>query len=311
MDYHTPVLLDEAIDLLEIEDGKTYVDCTLGGGGHFKKILEKLHTGLVIGIDLDQDAIEKVRKDLLQLGFVDQADEGKVIYFAKDELTICLCEANFSTIREIMHKICKKLLRSNLQAHGILFDVGVSSYQIDEVSKGFSYMHDGPLDMRMSKDMQVKAEDLLNGLYEKELAEILRVFGEEIFALQIARNVIRERKKERITTSKQLREVIKKSVPFYYKNPYAKTFQALRIAVNDEIKNLEIGLSVMGEILALHGRVVCISFHSLEDRVVKQAFKGNEQFEEVHTMIQPKEKEVNTNKRSRSAKLRVYEKIQG
>lgn len=309
MNYHVPVLLEKVIDDLQIAPGGMYVDCTLGGGGHFREMRKLVQHGVLIGIDADEDAIRTVKQELLQFGFLETYTQDAYWMGEKEKVKIILVHENFKHIGAVMEEVGKNVLCNTVRAQGILFDLGVSSYQLDEPAKGFSYVHNSLLDMRMDQRLSVTAEDLVNGMHEKELVDMLQTYGEEMFAFRIAKNIVKARKASRITTSKQLCEVIKESVPFSYRHPYAKTFQALRIAVNDEIGNLQIAIRSVDDILANGGRLVFISFHSLEDRIVKQAYAANEKYRIVSLLVKPEEKEKAINQRARSAKLRSYEKI--
>src|SRR5579872_2299209 len=209
MSYHVPVLLQQTVESLLIHEGGIYVDATLGGGGHFSSILSELKRGKAIGIDVDSDAIEKNVCDLLQQGFEKVSKSGSYQFLRKGELEVILAHKNFRHVSEIIGSLC-----SGSRIDGILFDLGVSSYQIDQPARGFSYMKDAPLDMRMDTELTVQAEDLVNGLYEKELVQVLANYGEEVYAKRIARNIVKERKNGKIVDNKRLKEVIKKSVPF-------------------------------------------------------------------------------------------------
>jgi 16S rRNA (cytosine1402-N4)-methyltransferase len=287
--YHTPVLLDEAIEYLRIEPGKKYIDATLGGGGHTKAILKR--GGLVLGIDVDQDALD----------------------FVSENQKLILAKGNFKDIDEIAH------LKGFDKAWGIIFDLGVSSHQIDTPSRGFSFLNDASLDMRMDKDLGVKAADLLKVLTKGELYEIFNNLGQERNAWLIAGAIVRARGVEQIKTTSDLVRVIasvygiEKDIPDFRKNELCKrVFQALRIAVNSELENLKEGLRKSIGVLGSGGRIVVISFHSLEDKIVKEQFR---QFEEknmgtilTQKPIVPKAAEAKVNPRSSSAKLRAFEK---
>lgn len=292
-EYHIPVMLDEVLYGLDIKPDGIYVDCTLGGGGHSLEIAKALSkNGLLISLDQDDDSLSHVR-DL-------QKTEK---YNAKWELV----KSNFSKLSDVL-----KSLKIE-KVDGILFDLGVSSYQFDTVERGFSFRGDAELDMRMDKDLAVKAADLVNGLYVNELAKLLFTYGEEPFAKRIARAIVETREKEKITTTKQLLSVIQKVVPFRVrKKTSMRVFQAFRIAVNDEIGNLQKGLPQALESLARGGKCAVIAFHSLEDRVVKETFLDYEKREIGQRVnkkpILPTENEIRNNTRARSAKLRIFEK---
>lgn len=294
--YHTSVFLKEVITFLDIKQGKKYIDATLGGGGHTQAILEK--GGRVLGIDTDQDAIEHVRErfKIQDLRFKIGED-------------LILAKGNFRDIGEIARA------HGFENVDGILFDLGVSSYQLDTGNRGFSFQNSGPLDMRMSSDLSVTAEDLVNGLTKKELYELCKVYGEERNAWAVSESIDRARKVEKITTTAQLAKIIKEAVRGSKDkvHPATRVFQALRIAVNDELHGLENALPQAIELLDVNGRIAVISFHSLEDRIVKHAFKlfakGNKGNIITQKPVVPTDEEIAQNNRSRSAKLRVFEKL--
>lgn len=294
--YHTSVLLKEAIEYLEVEPGKLYIDATLGGGGHSGEIIKR--GGLVLGIDTDQEAIDYVREK-----FRIQNSEFRI----GDKLI--LARGNFRNIGEIARK------NGFGQIDGILFDLGVSSHQFDTGERGFSFLADAPLDMRMDKDLQVTAKTLLAVLSKHELAKLFFEYGEERFANRIADQIVSYRKTKHIETTSELADLIKKSVPnaAFGIHPATRVFQALRIAVNDELNSLQEALSESLQLLGVGGRIVIITFHSLEDRIVKHAFLDWEKAEKGTVItkkpIIPTETEIKNNTRSRSAKMRVFEKI--
>ncbi len=295
-DYHKTVLLSEAIDNLNVSAGEKYIDATVGGGGHTREILKR--GGIVLGIDADEEAIEYADKDLrLKI---------KGLSIGKN---LILAKGNFKDIDRIAKDNGLGLVR------GIIFDLGVSSYQLDTPTRGFSFQSNGPLDMRMDKDLSVKARDLVNSLTKRELIELFTRLGEEYKAPVIAEEIIKARANEPIVTTLELVEIVKKAVPNYsYKiNPATKVFQALRIAINDEINNLKESLPKALKLLDKSGRLVVISFHSLEDRIVKNLFREWEQMGlgkiVIKKPITPRAQEIEENRRSRSAKLRVFEKI--
>jgi 16S rRNA (cytosine1402-N4)-methyltransferase len=292
--YHTSVLLQETIEQLQIKAGGKYIDGTIGGGGHTFEILK--HGGRVLGLDVDEEALEFVEKGL---GIRDQELGENLI----------LVNGNFRDI----DKIAREYRFNNVS--GILLDLGISSHHVDEAERGFSFLKDGPLDMRMDKNLGVTAEDLVNGLTKNELYELFTKFGEEGFARVISNSIVNARKIKKIETTAELAQVIKRAVPYAKKgiHPATKAFQALRIAVNDELNSISETLPKALSLLESSGRLAIISFHSLEDRIVKQAFIG---FEEKHLgriitkkPIVPSDEEINENNRSRSSKLRVFEKI--
>lgn len=305
---HKSVLLNEVIDNLNIKEDGIYVDGTLGGAGHSIEILKRLSSkGKLIGIDRDEEALAAA-KDRLK-------DYSNVIYV----------HDNHDNIKEIL-----KRLEIN-QVDGILLDLGVSSYQLDERNRGFSYMGEAKLDMRMDKSQSLTAKTVVNTYSEKELAQILFEYGEEKFSRQIAKNICDYRKEKEIETTKELVEIIEKSIPGFAKkegHPAKKTFQAIRIEVNNEIKPLTKTVKDSIEVLKKNGRLCIITFHSLEDRAVKKTYVeqtgkctcpsdlpycvcDKEQNGIIITkkpIIASKE-EQEENSRSKSAKLRVFERI--
>ncbi|HXS14999.1 MAG TPA: 16S rRNA (cytosine(1402)-N(4))-methyltransferase RsmH [Candidatus Saccharimonadales bacterium] len=284
--YHTSVLLQEAVNALQIQKDEKYIDTTLGAGGHTKEIVHR--GGIVLGIDQDEEAREEAKRNLTNLPVT-------VVYGNFSNLLTIARENGFDTVS------------------GVLFDIGVSSHQFDEGGRGFSFQFDTPLDMRMDKNLGVTAADLINGLTKGELVELFIKYGEEKFAHRIANNIIRIREEHPIVTTGELSDVVVRSYPVKGKiHPATKVFQALRIAVNDELNALREALPQAVELLKSGGRVAVITFHSLEDRIVKESFLrfGEEGLGTVITRkpIQPTEEEIQKNKRARSAKLRVFEK---
>jgi 16S rRNA (cytosine1402-N4)-methyltransferase len=295
--------------MLKIIPGGVYVDCTVGGGGHFLKILEAVgDNGIVVGIDRDENAISAVKNKI------------------GERHNIILVHENFRNIKKIMRGLGFE------KANGILYDLGVSSYQLDEKERGFTYKEDAPLDMRMDKNQKLRAEDLVNDLPERELAQIIKEYGEERWAARISNFIVKYRMKERIKTTGQLVEIIKKAIPAGARrtgpHPAKRTFQALRIAVNGELESLRQSLYDAVDILISGGRLCIISFHSLEDRIVKQTFNyfssecicppglpvcrcNKKKLLEVVTKkpITPEKNEIEDNPRSRSAKLRAAQKV--
>ncbi len=293
--YHVSVLLQETIKALNIQPDKKYIDGTIGGAGHGFEVLKR--GGKLLGIDVDGDALAFAEKDLkfkvkdLKIG---------------DDLV--LVKGNFKDIDSIANE------HGFDQVAGILLDIGVSSHHLDSVERGFSFQKDGPLDMRMDQEQEVKARDLVNILTKGELYELFTKLGEERFARAISQSIVIARQIKPIQTTTELAEVIRRAVPWSKKgiNPATKVFQALRIAVNDELHSLTDALPKAVRLLENGGRLVVISFHSLEDRIVKRAFI---EFEEnglgkivTKKPVVPSEEETSQNKRSRSAKLRVFEK---
>ena len=307
MDFvHIPVLLQETIEGLAIRPDGIYVDGTVGGAGHSYEIASRLtQGGRLIGLDRDPDAVEAATKRLQGL-----------------PATVVHC--NYSQIREALDGL------DIAAVDGILMDLGVSSHQLDEAERGFSYHADAPLDMRMSQK-GVSAQDIVGTWSEQELARILRDYGEEKFAGRIAANIVKARETEPITRTGQLAEIVRQSVPQKFrrdKNPCKKTFQAIRIAVNDEFGHLRNGLEAAFECLKPGGRLAVITFHSLEDRIVKHTFLdaakgctcpksfpicicGNKPKVKVITKnaVVAADEEQTDNPRARSAKLRVAEKL--
>ena len=302
---HISVLLNECIDGLNIKPNGIYVDGTAGGGGHSSEILKNLDNGKLISIDQDPDAIKTVSER-----------------FKNDQNSI-IAKGNFSDMKKILND------RNIYQVDGVLLDIGVSSHQLDTAERGFSFHEDAPLDMRMSQSGQTAA-DLVNNLSEKEISRILFTYGEEKYAPSIARNIVKYRQNEEIKTTLQLADIIRNSVPEKVRrngHPARKSFQALRIAVNKELEVLEKGLDDALEVLAPNGRLAVITFHSLEDRIVKQKMAKWSQgcvcppdFPVCVCDNKPKVKIINKkpilansteltqNPRSRSAKLRICEK---
>ncbi|HCA05006.1 MAG TPA: 16S rRNA (cytosine(1402)-N(4))-methyltransferase [Ruminococcaceae bacterium] len=303
---HVPVLLNETIAGLDIKENGIYVDCTAGGGGHSGEILRHLTTGKLISIDQDPDAIQTLTER-----------------FKKNENSIIVM-GNFGNMRDLLE------LRGVGRIDGALFDIGVSSHQLDTASRGFSFHEDAPLDMRMSQS-GITAEELVNTLPFEDLRRIIFEFGEEKYANSIARAIVAEREKKPITTTLELAEIVKENVPQRVRrdgHPARKTFQAIRIAVNDELTVLQKGLDDAFSMLAKGGRLAVITFHSLEDRLVKQKMAswcqgctcpkdfpvcvcGNKPKARLITRkpVCANETELIENPRSRSAKLRICEKI--
>lgn len=302
---HIPVLLQEVLDGLAIRPDGTYVDGTVGGAGHAVEIAKRLTAGgHLIGFDRDPDAVAVATERLAPY-------PAEVVHHNYDEMQTVLMEMGAAPV------------------DGVLLDLGVSSHQLDEESRGFSYHGDAPLDMRMSQT-GMTAEELVNTASEAELSRILYTYGEESFARSIARNIVRARGEKPIHTTSELAELIKSSVPpkvRRLKNPCKKSFQAIRIAVNGEFKHLEAGLQAAFSVLKPGGRLAVITFHSLEDRMVKRQFAawcqgcvcppdfpqcvcGRVPEAKLVTRkpIAPSEEELSRNSRSRSAKLRVLER---
>jgi len=301
MDYHKPVLLELAINMLGIRPDGTYIDATLGGGGHSEAILAKLgNSGKLIGIEQDDEAIAFAIKRLSKYS------------------TFNAIKSNFADIHSQISNLLPASLREALQAgnsqfDGILFDLGVSSHQFDEASRGFSIQGEGLLDMRMDQTQGKTAADIINTYQEKELVELFRNYGNEPFSGRIARVIVENRP---INTTSQLSQVIQKIVP--KKDPrrrldsVVRVFQALRIAVNNELENLEKALNDAISMLKPGGRIVVISYHSGEDRIVKNIFREHNKKDLVILTKKPlmaTDEEIRSNPRARSAKLRAAEKI--
>lgn len=302
---HTPVLLDEVINGLNIRADGIYIDCTLGGAGHSFEIAKRLSTGRLIGIDQDPEALAAAEKRLAGL-------------------PVTTVRTNFSNLEQIANDL------GLTKVDGILMDLGVSSHQLDTAERGFSYHEDAPLDMRMSGE-GLSAFDVVNEYPQQALEKILFSYGEEKYAKSIVRGILRSREEKPINTTLELAEIIKTNVPLSVrreKNPCKKTFQAIRIEVNQELKVLESGLEQAFKLLSVGGRLAVISFHSIEDRIVKNKLKefatgctcppgfpicvcGNVKKGEIITRkpVIASEKELSENNRSRSAKLRIIEKI--
>lgn len=305
---HVSVLLNECIEGLKIKPNGIYVDGTLGGGGHSFKILQKLTTGKLIGIDQDQDALKAATEKL-------KIFEGRFVPY----------HSNFSNLSKV-------LVDLEIDGFdGLLLDLGVSSYQLDEAERGFSYMNDGKLDMRMNQNDSFTAYDVVNSYSEAKLTEIISDYGEENWANRIAKFILQERAEKPIETTFELVDVIKKAIPAAARkdgpHPAKRTFQAIRIEVNNELKIIEQTIEAAVSQLNKGGRIAIITFHSLEDRIVKYAYKklaqgcvcppefpvcicGEKAKIKIITKkpILPSDDEIENNPRARSAKLRVAEK---
>ncbi len=288
---HYPVMLEEATDILVESGGEVYVDCTVGGGGHARRVLEKLPNAFVIGIDRDEEALKRAQENLEEF-------EGRY----------SLYRANFSHLDEVLSQ---EGLRS---VDGFLFDLGVSMYQI-KGDRGFSFLEDTSLDMRMDTSSSLRADKVVNEYPLERLVKIFKEYGEERFAGRIAKAIDRYRRKKRIESSRELAQVVWDAVPPKYRHgrihPATRVFQAIRIEVNDELGSLQAALGKALSHLKAGGRLVVISFHSLEDRIVKRFMKENAHRLKVLTKkpLQPSEREVALNPPSRSAKLRAGERL--
>lgn len=306
---HVSVLLNEVIEFLDINEDGIYVDCTLGGAGHSKEIIKRLSSkGKLIGIDQDINAINAAKETLKVYS--------NVIYV----------QDNFSNIKDILNTL-------NIdKVDGILMDLGVSSHQLDEAERGFSYMHDAPLDMRMNREASLTAREVVNEYSKEDLHRIIRDYGEDNFAKRIAEFIVSKRQEKSIESTFELVEIIKAAVPAKFRregpHPAKRTFQAIRIEVNKELEVLKNSLGDCIELLKPDGRIVIITFHSLEDRIVKLEFKhsenpcdcpkdlpicacGKKPSLKILTKkpVEASDEELERNPRSRSAKLRCAQKI--
>lgn len=307
--HHISVLLNECIDNLNIRPDGIYVDGTMGGGGHSLEIAKRLTTGRLICIDQDPNAHEAAGKRLVEY---------------KDRITFV--RDNFGNIKSILDSLGIEKI------DGMLLDIGVSSHQLDEAERGFSYQQDAPLDMRMNPDRPFSAYDVVNGYDEDELDRVIFTYGEERWARRIAQFIVKEREAKPIETTGELVDIIKKAVPKGARkdgpHPAKRTFQAIRIEVNGELEVLQRAIDDVAARLAVGGRLCIITFHSLEDRIVKEAFRkqenpcicppqfpvcvcGKKPLGRVITRkpILPSKEELEENPRSRSAKLRVLEGV--
>ncbi len=310
MDFkHVSVLLKETIDGLNINPDGIYVDGTLGGGGHAYEVCKHLSSkGRLVGIDQDSEALEAARERLSEF---------------EDKVT--MVRSNYCEIDTILKDLDID------KVDGIVLDLGVSSYQLDNLERGFSYKADAPLDMRMDTRQMITASDVVNDYSENELYRIIRDYGEDRFAKNIAKHIVMARKKKPFTTTGELSEIVKESIPMKFQakggHPAKKTFQAIRIEVNNELKVLKDSIDTMIEHLNPGGRICIITFHSLEDRIVKTKFRENENpcicppdfpvcvcgkvsKGKVITRkpIIPSEEEIVNNKRAKSSKLRIFER---
>lgn len=296
---HEPVLLQEVIRYLEIKPDGTYVDCTLGDGGYSSEIAKKLEDGRLISIDVDKESI----------GFVRSTYGGLL-----SEKHWEIVHENFAKLGEILHA------HEINEVDGVVFDLGMSSRQIDSDAKkrGFSYLRSEPLDMRMDERLGVTAEDLVRGLSEKELTMLFQNYGEERYSKRIARELKRWTKKhtEETLNSDTVAALVRKVVPAGYRegprHPARRVFQALRVAVNDELRSLQLGLSSALSVVKSGGRIIVLSYHSLEDRIVKDEFNkaiSNGGFKLLtDSPVTPSKEEIDRNPRARSAKMRVIMK---
>jgi len=292
---HIPVMNREVQDYLNLKPGDTFIDCTLGLGGHSRCAAEAIGgQGRIIGIDRDQKALD----------------------IARERLSDGPAQCDF--IHDDYRNIDRILADMGIdRVNGILMDLGISSLQLDDPQRGFSIREDGPLDMRMDQGNFISAYDLVNSLSENELAFILKKYGEERWHYRIAHNLVQERSRRPIETTKELSDIVWRAIPKHNRyqkiHPATRTFQAIRIAVNRELEGLEIALQKCVNALASGGRLCVISFHSLEDRITKHAFRAFAKGERVEILtkkpLRPTEAETQGNPRSRSARLRALQKI--
>ena len=300
---HVSVLLNESIESLNLKEDSVIVDCTLGYAGHSSEILKRIKKGYLYAFDQDNEAIKEADKKLSKIN-----SNYKII------------NSNFVNLKEELNKL------NVSEVDGILYDLGVSSPQLDEKERGFSFHQDAKLDMRMDQNQELDAYYVVNNYEEKELINIFRKYGEEKYATSIAKGIIKNRP---ITTTLELVEVIKNNVPFSYKkekHPARKVFQAIRIEVNDELNILESSLRQALKLIKIGGRVSVITFHSLEDRICKRIFDEVSKIDDslkklpiipieyqpkykIIGSITPKKEELNNNNRARSAKLRIIERV--
>lgn len=290
---HKPVMVDEVLDYLNLQSGQTILDCTIGGGGHAIRILDKIKPdGFLIGVDKDLEILQTTKQ-----------------FLSKTTGKFKLYHADYSDIDEVLRQA--KVDKVN----GVLLDLGVSSLQFDQEDRGFSFAKEAPLDMRMDRSRGITAQNLIQRLSETQLAELLWKYGEERWSRRIARAVLKEEERVGITSTRQLAAIVERVVPRGKSkiHPATRVFQALRIEVNKELENLEIFLDKIYHYLAVGARIVIISFHSLEDRIVKNKFiemvKQNVFRILTKKPITPCEAEIRENIRSRSAKLRAAERI--
>ncbi len=294
---HTPVMLKEILDYLNLRAGLTIVDATVGTGGHSLAILERIgFTGRLIGIDRDKESLNIVRERLKNF-----SKNSKFVY------------GNFCDINNILKDLNVERI------DGILFDLGISSFQLENAQRGFSFQSEGPLDMRLDRSSYISAYDLLNNLNEEEISHLLWSFGQERWHNRIAHILVKERESHPISTTLELSNIVINAIPDRYRryhyriHPATRTFQALRIAVNRELESLEQALNKSIGLLRKTARISVISFHSLEDRVVKLTFRKFASLGLIRIItpkpLTPTQSEIEENPRSRSAKLRVAERL--
>ena len=308
--FHEPVMLKEVLDFLQPQSGKTYIDCTVGGGGHALEIVKRiLPDGRLIGLDRDEEALIAAAECLSEY-----------------RENVILEKANYADLEAVMERLGVR------SADGALLDLGVSSRQLESPERGFSFRHDSDLDMRMDRSDRVTAKEIVNAWSERRLSEVIWTYGEERWAKRIAKFIVERRSRRPIRTTRELAEIIMAAVPAGARteriHPATKSFQAIRIAVNREIESLQAGLDAGIRLLGPGGRVCVLSYHSLEDRVVKETFArhagrctcpsglpicvcGAKKSIRILTKrpLTPTDEEVRVNPRSRSAKLRAAEKL--
>lgn len=305
---HISVLLTETVQNLSLKKDATVVDCTLGYGGHSSEILKKIPNGMLYAFDQDDEAIKNSKERLEKI-----SNNFEII------------NSNFVNLKEELNK------RNVSKVNAIVYDLGVSSPQLDEEERGFSFHKNAKLDMRMDKKQSLSAHDVVNNYSYEQLVKIFKEYGEEKYASSIAKNILSKRLENTINTTLELVDIIKSSVPFKYRNekhPARKVFQAIRIEVNNELEVFEKSLRQALDLIDVNGRICVITFHSLEDRICKRIFKECSSLpSELSKMpiipedlkpkfkiigdINPSVKEIGENKRSRSAKLRIIERIKG
>jgi 16S rRNA (cytosine1402-N4)-methyltransferase len=291
---HVPVLLEEAVEGLNVKPGGTYVDCTVGTGGHAARILEKSSPdGRLVAVDRDGQALGIAREKLRNY-------RGRVAFYNR----------RFGELESILEESGAE------SPSGFLFDLGLSALQIEDPDRGFSYRLNGPLDMRMNQEEELTAADLLSELNAVELEEMIRAYGEERWSRRVARSIVRERMRGRVESTGQLASIVRRSVGgrLAHKS-VARVFQAIRIALNRELEELKAGLDTAAASVTVGGRIVVISYHSLEDRIVKKKFLdlsrgASPGFRLINKkVIKPAREEIESNKRARSARLRVAEAV--
>lgn len=290
---HKPVMVEEVLDYLNPQTGQVLIDCTVGGGGHASKIVDKIKpNGLLIGIDKDMEILQTAKQHLSEIGNVFK-----------------LYHADYSEIDEVLRQA------GTGKVDGVLLDLGSSSMQFDQADRGFSFAKEGPLDMRMDRSQGITAKDLIHRLSEQKLEELFSKYGEERWSRRIARAILKEENDTGISTTRQLANIIERAVPRGKSkiHPATRVFQALRIAVNKELESLEVFLNKIHNYMTVGARIVVISFHSLEDRIVKNKFseRAKQNIFQILTKkpITPSDAEIERNIRCRSAKLRAAERI--